>query len=132
MFPHMVLIHNQEYNSQRLEDVEKEFEKGFESLRLSAEEIRGKKVGIAVGSRGIDRIQQIVRMTVEAVKAVGGEPFIFGAMGSHGNGTARGQREILASLGVTEEETGAPVLCSAQTALWGATCLLYTSDAADD
>lgn len=25
MFPHMVLIHNQEYNSQRLEDVEKEF-----------------------------------------------------------------------------------------------------------
>ena len=37
MFPHMVLIHNQEYNSQRLEDVEKEFEKGFESLRLSAE-----------------------------------------------------------------------------------------------
>nr|WP_303181269.1 hypothetical protein [Lachnoclostridium phocaeense] len=121
MFPHMVLIHNQEYNSQRLEDVEKEFEKGFESLRLSAEEIRGKKIGIAVGSRGIDRIQQIVRMTVEAVKAAGGEPFIFGAMGSHGNGTAQGQREILASLGVTEEETGAPVLCSAQTALWGAT-----------
>ena len=40
MFPHMVLIHNQEYNSQRLEDVEKEFEKGFESLRLSAEEIK--------------------------------------------------------------------------------------------
>ena len=64
MFPHMVLIHNQEYNSQRLEDVEKEFEKGFESLRLSAEEIRGKKIGIAVGSRGIDRIQKIVRMTV--------------------------------------------------------------------
>lgn len=53
MFPHMVLIHNQEYNSQRLEDVEKEFEKGFESLRLSAEEIRGKKIGIAVGSRRI-------------------------------------------------------------------------------
>lgn len=121
MFPHMVLIHNQEYNSQRLEDVEKEFEKGFESLRLSAEEIRGKKIGIAVGSRGIDRIQKIVRMTVQAVREAGGDPYIFAAMGSHGNGTAQGQREILASLGVTEEETGAPVLCSAQTALWGAT-----------
>ena len=101
MFPHMVLIHNQEYNSQRLEDVEKEFEKGFESLRLSAEEIRGKKIGIAVGSRGIDRIQKIVRMTVQAVREAGGDPYIFAAMGSHGNGTAQGQREILASLGVT-------------------------------
>ena len=80
-----------------------------------------KKIGIAVGSRGIDRIQKIVRMTVQAVREAGGDPYIFAAMGSHGNGTARGQREILASLGVTEEETGAPVLCSAQTALWGAT-----------
>ena len=32
MFPHMVLIHNQEYNSQRLEDVEKEFEKVLKAL----------------------------------------------------------------------------------------------------
>ena len=110
MFPHMVLIHNQDYNSVRLGDVEEEFKKRLKGLQLSTEEIRGKRVGIAVGSRGIDKIQQIVRMTVEAVRKSGGEPYIFGAMGSHGNGTARGQREILASLGVTEEETGAPVL----------------------
>lgn len=121
MFPRMVLLHNQKYNSTKLQDVEGEFEKGLEGLRLSQRELRGKKVGIAVGSRGIDKIQQIVRLTVEAVKEAGGEPVIFGAMGSHGNGTARGQREILASLGVTEESTGAPVLCSADTALWGTT-----------
>ncbi len=121
MFPRMALIHNQDYNSVRLGDVEEEFKKRLKGLQLSTEEIRGKRVGIAVGSRGIDKIQQVVRMTVEAVRKSGGEPYIFGAMGSHGNGTARGQREILASLGVTEEETGAPVLCSADTALWGVT-----------
>ena len=121
MFPRMALIHNQDYNSVRLGDVEEEFKKRLKALMLSTEEIRGKRVGLAVGSRGIDKIHQIVRMTVEAVRKSGGEPYIFGAMGSHGNGTARGQREILASLGVTEEETGAPVLCSADTALWGVT-----------
>lgn len=121
MFPKMVRIYNTGYSRDRIEDIEKAYEESWVCLRLSQEELCGKKVGIAVESRGIDRIQQIVRMTVETVKESGGEPYIFGAMGSHGNGTARGQQEILASLGVTEEEVGAPVLCSADTDLWGFT-----------
>lgn len=32
MFPHMVLIHNQEYNSQRLEDVRKNLKKVLKAL----------------------------------------------------------------------------------------------------
>ena len=42
-------------------------------------------------------------------------------MGSHGNGTAEGQMEVLASLGITEENIGAPILCSGDTEEWGST-----------
>jgi hypothetical protein len=46
------------------------------------------------------------------LKEAGHEPFLFSSMGSHGRGTAEGQRELLRSLGVTEEKVGAPVSCS--------------------
>jgi hypothetical protein len=42
-------------------------------------------------------------------------------MGSHGRGTADGQRDLLKSLGVTEEKIGAPVLCSADVVQLGET-----------
>jgi hypothetical protein len=35
-------------------------------------------------------------------------------VGSHGRGTAEGQRDLLGSLGVTEEKVRAPVLCSVE------------------
>jgi hypothetical protein len=45
-------------------------------------------------------------------RIAGHSPFLFAAMGSHGRGTADGQRDLLRSLGVTEEKVGAPVSCS--------------------
>jgi hypothetical protein len=73
---------------------------------------RGTPIAIAVGSRGIARLREVVTATVAAVRERGGEPFIIPAMGSHGGATADGQREVLASYGVTEEATGAPVRSS--------------------
>ena len=67
------------------------------------------KIGIAVGSRGIDRIDQIVRTAVRFVKDCGADPVILPAMGSHGGATAEGQREVLASYGITEQTVGAPI-----------------------
>ena len=69
----------------------------------------GMRVAVAVGSRGIARLPEMVRALVSWVKELGGEPFIVPAMGSHGGATAAGQREILAGYGITEAATGAPV-----------------------
>src|SRR3954451_20676870 len=69
----------------------------------------GARVAIAVGSRGIANIRQIVLETVRAVASLGAEPFIVGAMGTHGGGTEEGQRKILADFGITAEAMGCPV-----------------------
>jgi hypothetical protein len=76
---------------------------------LSAGPWTGKCVAVAVGSRGIDRLPLVVRAMVEWLRAQGASPFLIPAMGSHGGGTAAGQVEVLAALGVTEESAGAPL-----------------------
>jgi hypothetical protein len=45
---------------------------------------------------------QILQAIAEFFSALGAEPFIFPAMGSHGGATADGQVAMLAQLGVTE------------------------------
>ncbi|MEM3716636.1 MAG: lactate racemase domain-containing protein [Candidatus Bathyarchaeia archaeon] len=69
----------------------------------------GAKIAIAVGSRGIAHIAEIVASIVEEVKKAGGEPFIVPAMGSHGGATPEGQIAVLKSLGITRESVGAPI-----------------------
>jgi hypothetical protein len=79
------------------------------------------RVGITAGSRGINDAVEVYRAAVETLKREGHQPFLFSSMGSHGRGTADGQRDLLRSLGVTEEKVGAPVLCSADVVRLGET-----------
>lgn len=79
----------------------------------------GSRVCIAVGSRGISNIGEIVATTVEAVKSWGGSPFILPAMGSHGGATAEGQTRVLESYGLTGTSMGAPVEASMEVRLAG-------------
>ncbi|MGB9661287.1 MAG: lactate racemase domain-containing protein [Moorellaceae bacterium] len=81
----------------------------------------GKRVAIAVGSRGINNIALIVKSVVEEVKNYGGRPFIVPAMGSHGGATAEGQKQVLESYGITEEYTGAPIISSMEVVSLGKT-----------
>ena len=69
----------------------------------------GASVAITAGSRGIANIQKIIRTVVGWVREQGGEPFVIPAMGSHGNGDAEEQKNILAALGITEASVGAPI-----------------------
>ncbi|MBN1400136.1 MAG: DUF2088 domain-containing protein [Anaerolineae bacterium] len=69
----------------------------------------GDEIAITAGSRGIASMPTVLRVVVEAVRACGGQPFIFPAMGSHGGGTAEGQCALLASLGIDEASMGAPI-----------------------
>ena len=71
--------------------------------------LRGKRVAITAGSRGVSNIGEILAGAVIAVRNAGGDPFVVAAMGSHGGGTPEGQREILAHLGVTEESIGTTI-----------------------
>ncbi len=72
----------------------------------------GKKIAVAVGSRGIFGIDRIVSTTVQAVRDLHAIPFIVPAMGSHGGATSEGQTDVLAGLGVTGSLVGAPVVSS--------------------
>ncbi len=78
-------------------------------------------VAIAVGSRGIARIADIVAALVRELKAGGAQPFIFPAMGSHGAATAEGQARVLADLGIDEARVGAPIRATMNTVETGTT-----------
>lgn len=75
----------------------------------------GARVVLTAGSRGIDRIAEVLKAAVDQVKALGGEPFVIPAMGSHGGATAEGQRALIEHYGVTEEFLGCPVRASMET-----------------
>lgn len=81
----------------------------------------GTKVAIAVGSRGIRNIEIIVKEVVKKIKSLGADPFIVSAMGSHGGGTSEGQRIVLASYGITEENMGVKILTSMDVTYLGKT-----------
>jgi hypothetical protein len=69
----------------------------------------GARVAVAVGSRGITSIREIVETTIAEIRRAGGDPFIIPAMGSHGGATPEGQREILAEYGISEQALNVPV-----------------------
>ncbi len=72
----------------------------------------GKRIAVGVGSRGITNLSEIVRATLDQIRSAGGQPFLIPAMGSHGGATPPGQREVLASYGLTEEAMGVPIHAS--------------------
>jgi hypothetical protein len=81
----------------------------------------GARVAVAVGSRGIAHIPEVVAAAVRHLKERGFAPFIVPAMGSHGGATAEGQAGVLAHLGVTEASVGAPIRATMETVEYGAT-----------
>ena len=77
-----------------------------ESLLL--DQVKPKQqIAVGVGSRGIGCIRPVVTVVVEAIQARGAEPFLVPAMGSHGGGTAEGQREVLEGYGL--DALGVPI-----------------------
>ncbi len=97
---------HQTFDAPRVDDIPLAVSKALEDGGLLATIKPGDSVAVGVGSRGIANIAQIARATVDRLKAHGAKPFVVASMGSHGGGTAEGQREVLASMGVTEEYVG--------------------------
>jgi hypothetical protein len=94
----------------------------FESIRPVTRTLpAGAKVAITAGSRGVDRIGDVLREVVRGLREAGASPFIIPSMGSHGGATAEGQERLLAHYGVTEKEIGAPVISCIETVPVGQT-----------
>ncbi len=115
-FPRMVKLKQTLYHAPLgdegvIEAVQREFVK----LNLGEKIGPGKTVALGAGSRGVASIHLIIKTLVEEVKKLGGSPFVFPAMGSHGGGTGEGQREVLATLGITEEYINCPIKSSMET-----------------
>jgi hypothetical protein len=109
--PNMVKI-RQKFPASEIQDVAKAVQKTIKEAGVLNKIAPGNRVAIAVGSRGIADIPILTREVVNAIKSVGGEPFIVPAMGSHGGATAEGQIDVLEQLGVTEQAVGAPIRSS--------------------
>lgn len=114
--PKMITV-RQQFNEEHLEDDEV---KNVVRGQLKKDGIRtlvkpGMRIAVAVGSRGIRNLYAIVESVIETLKEMGAAPFIVSAMGSHGNGTEEGQREVLAGYGITEKNLGVPVVTTVDT-----------------
>src|SRR5664280_1169375 len=46
----------------------------------------GARVAILAGSRGVDRVAEVIRAPADGVRSRGGVPFVVPAMGGHGSG----------------------------------------------
>jgi hypothetical protein len=105
-------------------DIEVTLRQAWERQQL-ADPVRGQRIAIGIGSRGVAEIVRIARQLVTLIHESGGEPFIVPAMGSHGGATPAGQLEVLAGLGVTESSVGCPLRATMETVVLGATAEGY-------
>jgi hypothetical protein len=110
-YPKWVRI-RQHFERPRVADVAAAVAATLEALDLRRRVRPGQTVALTAGSRGIANIPQVLRAVADFLKRLGARPFLVPAMGSHGGGTAEGQRHILESYGITEEAVGVPIRAS--------------------
>lgn len=102
----------QHFKSDQIGDIDSTVAEQIRVSDLSRRLKPGQAVAIAVGSRGIAKIDEIVAAAVRSVLALGGVPWIVPAMGSHGGATAAGQTAVLAEYGITPERMGCEIRSS--------------------
>lgn len=104
----------QSFARPRLEDPAAAARRALEDPDIAQRVRPGAKIAVAVGSRGIRNLFEIVQAAVAALQKRGAFPFLVSAMGSHGGGTEAGQREVLSGYGLTEEALGVPVVTAVE------------------
>lgn len=109
----------QKLHTNSLDDVDGAVAEQFARPEIKETIHSGQRVALTAGSRGVDRIDEVLKAVVAEVKRLGAEPFIVPAMGSHGGATDEGQAELIAHYGVTEDRMGCPIRSSMETVLLG-------------
>jgi hypothetical protein len=106
--PKMVKV-RQLFASQKLDSVAASVMEQFKSPDIRDKVRPGMTVAVGCGSRGVANVAECAKTVIAELKALGAEPFIFPAMGSHGAASAEGQVKVLASLGIDENSMGCPI-----------------------
>lgn len=102
----------QEFDATCLAEYGKTLREQLEKPEIIKKIKPGMKVAVAVGSRGINHVYDIIKKTIDFLLELGVKPYIVSAMGSHGGGNEEGQRAVLASFGITSENLGIEVVTS--------------------
>ena len=113
-FPRIFRL-RQRFDSTRVDDVPGEVRAQLARLDLGQKVRPGQSVAITAGSRGIAGVAGITKAIAEHLAGLGAKPFVVPAMGSHGGGTAEGQRRLVESYGITEQFVGCPIRSSTET-----------------
>ena len=109
--PRMVHV-RQKFELSKISSVSETVAQEFKKPGIKSMIKPGMTIALGVGSRGVNNIAVCVKAVVDEIKSLGGKPFVFPAMGSHGGATAEGQKEVLDGYGVTEAFIGCPVKSS--------------------
>lgn len=99
----------------RVEDVAGELWRQLAKDTIASRVKPGMSIAVTAGSRGVNNMTLTIKEVVRFLKEKGAKPFIVPAMGSHAGATAKGQEEILAYFGVTEESCGCPIRATMET-----------------
>lgn len=109
----------QKINTSKIVDITEHLQEELSLVNLPL--LENKRVAVTSGSRGITNIAEVTRCVIDFLKSKGAIPFIVPAMGSHGGGTAEGQKQILAGYLITEDTMGVPIISDMETVFIGET-----------
>jgi hypothetical protein len=116
--PRMVNV-RQKFDGTHLGDIPATVTREFQRPEVRARIKPGQVIAVGCGSRGIANISIIAKCVIRELQALGGKPFIFPAMGSHGAATAEGQKKVLEGYGISEASMGVPVKATMDTVIVG-------------
>src|SRR5262245_57827578 len=119
-YPSIVRI-RQHLERPQVADIQAAVRDELEKLDLGRRIRPGQTVALTAGSRGIANIPVILKAVADHLNKLGARPFLVPTMGSHGGGTAEGQRQIIESYGITEEFVGVPIRAAMDTVQVGTT-----------
>ncbi|MCG8482985.1 MAG: hypothetical protein MJA31_06715, partial [Clostridia bacterium] len=100
-FPKMIKV-KQKFNDEKIGFIKEAVLKELEKVDKST--LKGKKIGITAGSRGIKGWLDIIYTLKDFLVECGAVPIIIPSMGSHGGANAKGQKDIVKSYGLNEDD----------------------------
>ncbi|MGE3807855.1 MAG: lactate racemase domain-containing protein, partial [Gemmataceae bacterium] len=111
IYPRILRV-RQHFERPVVQDIPAAVRQTLETLELGETIKPGQTVALTAGSRGIANIGLILQATAKFLRDLGAKPYLVPAMGSHGGGTAEGQRKVIESYGITEDFVGVPIKAS--------------------
>lgn len=97
-----------------ISDIEAEV-RGATTAAFARRDVAGRTVAVGAGSRGLTGRGESLRGVIAGLRDCGAKPFVVPAMGSHAGGTADGQRDLLAALGIDEQSIDCEIRSSMTT-----------------